>query len=229
LESTYESISGGNKSLFSLGAAPQTLRAAPLVERHLRQGTRVRGRDPLLCRRGEQQGRSGAVAHHHPRTGRFGRAHPAPEQASTVATPSRPRNPRLRRCERALAQSSFRNSTSVAPDLHAVASLACHATGLPTTTGPWHVSDAMLMPASAASAQSDSLHATARKNEIVVPGAWSSVRSAHACGKAASTSALVDAPAPPPALDTHVQAGEGKGTQTQTQARRAARSARCAL
>jgi hypothetical protein len=32
----------------------------------------------------------------------------------------------------------------------------------------------------------------------------------HACGKAVSTSALVDARALPPALDTRVQAGEGE-------------------
>ncbi|KAJ7823201.1 hypothetical protein B0H14DRAFT_2826909 [Mycena olivaceomarginata] len=44
----------------------------------------------------------------------------------------------------------------------------------------------------------------------VVTGAWSSVRSKHTCGKAVSTSALVDAPALPPALDTRVQAGEGE-------------------
>jgi hypothetical protein len=44
----------------------------------------------------------------------------------------------------------------------------------------------------------------------MVPGAWSSIRSVHACGKAVSTSALVDARALPPALDTRVQAGEGE-------------------
>jgi hypothetical protein len=36
------------------------------------------------------------------------------------------------------------------------------------------------------------------------------VRSAHACEKAVSTSALVDAPAPPPVFDTRVPAGEGE-------------------
>jgi hypothetical protein len=75
----------GNKSLFSLGTAPQTLRAAPLVGQYLHQGPRARGgRDPLLCRRGEQQGRSGAAAHRHPRAGCFGRARPVAEQASAV-------------------------------------------------------------------------------------------------------------------------------------------------
>ncbi|KAJ7836654.1 hypothetical protein B0H14DRAFT_3704701 [Mycena olivaceomarginata] len=121
-----------------------------------------------------------------------------------------PHAQQLHQCECALAQSSFRNSTSVAPDLHVVASLARNGTGLPTTTDPWHVSDAMLTPAGAASAQSDSLRIAARKNKTVVPGAWSSVRSAHVCGKPVSTSALVDVPAPPPALNTHVQAGEGE-------------------
>ncbi|KAJ7714559.1 hypothetical protein B0H14DRAFT_3634603 [Mycena olivaceomarginata] len=130
-----------------------------------------------------------------------------------------PHAQQLRRRERLLAQSSFRNSTSVAPDLDAVASLACHGTGLPTTADPWHVSDATLTPVGAASAQSDSLHATARKNATVVPGAWSSVRSVHTCGKAVSTSALVDAPRTP-ACTQHPCTGRGRGKGRRRRRRR---------
>ncbi|KAJ7307921.1 hypothetical protein DFH08DRAFT_944486 [Mycena albidolilacea] len=102
--------------------------------------------------------------------------------------------------QRALAQLSFRNSTSVAPDLHAVASLAPHGTGLPTTADPWHVSDTTLTPA--------------RKNETVVPGAWSSVHSVYACGmREGGVDVRAGGRARTPActrLDTRVQAGEGE-------------------
>ncbi|KAJ7799011.1 hypothetical protein B0H14DRAFT_2904486 [Mycena olivaceomarginata] len=83
-----------------------------------------------------------------------------------------------------------------------MASLARHGMGLPTTTDAWRDSDATLLPAGATSAQSDSLYATARKNGTGVPSAGA------ACGKALSTSTLVDARATPSALGTRVRAGE---------------------
>jgi hypothetical protein len=101
--------------------------------------------------------------------------------------------------------------------------------GLPTTADPWHVSDTMLTPAGAASVQSDLLHTIARKNKTMVSGTWSSIRSMHACGKAVSTSTLVDAPALPPALDTRVQAGERERDADDADADTEAHSARCAL
>ncbi|KAJ7789423.1 hypothetical protein B0H14DRAFT_2627256 [Mycena olivaceomarginata] len=90
----------------------------------------------------------------------------------------------------------------------AVASLACHGTGLPTTTDAWRDSDATLLPTGATSAQSNLLYTTARENETGGPWHWSRVHSTHACGKALSTSALGDTPATLPALATRVQAGE---------------------
>ncbi|KAJ7862237.1 hypothetical protein B0H14DRAFT_3444807 [Mycena olivaceomarginata] len=51
-----------------------------------------------------------------------------------------------------------------------------HGPGVPTTADPWRVSDATLMSAGAASAQSVSPYATATKNGTEVPGAWSSMR-----------------------------------------------------
>ncbi|KAJ7688511.1 hypothetical protein B0H14DRAFT_3669541, partial [Mycena olivaceomarginata] len=115
------------------------------------------------------------------------------------------------------AESSCRNSISMAPDLHAaVASLACHGTGLPTTTDAWRDSDTTLLPAGATSLQSDSLYATARKNGTGVPGAGA------VCGKALSTSTLVNAPATPPALGTRVRAGERENDAVKQRAQPAA-------
>ncbi|KAJ7810221.1 hypothetical protein B0H14DRAFT_3480813 [Mycena olivaceomarginata] len=87
--------------------------------------------------------------------------------------------------------------------LHAaVASVARHGTGLPTTTDAWRDSDATLLPAGATSMQPDSL--------------------AHACGKTLSTSTLVDAPATPPALGTRVRGGEREKDAVEQRAQPAA-------
>ncbi|KAJ7794692.1 hypothetical protein B0H14DRAFT_2621681 [Mycena olivaceomarginata] len=282
-------------------APPQTLRR---WWEDIRQGIRAQGgRAALLCRRGEQQGRLGAAAHHHPCAGCALRAclsrawtglprrralalqdadaksdadgdsdgdalasskptrarpctHTAKPPPPPPKSPSPPGQPpssvrahdpspvsappvrpghlhahrvphiqRLCRRERGLAQRRV-----ILPQFY------IRGSGLPRgggkcgtpRDGSTHHHRCMARFGRDAPARRCYLHAArlavrhCQEKWDRGPRRWSSVRSAHACGKTLSTSALVDAPATPPALGTCVRGGEREKDAVEQRAQPAA-------